>query len=182
MSTIWKSVVVSLTLVTAMLGFSATASADWQGAVWGMSVKDVGKSFQIPHRKPRLGEIFDQKAKLVFDTFTTGNIIFEGGALDFEDGGLVQIRMQLKWPDQCDSLSEVISRIHGKPTNDATFGQFPKGGFWGHNTEWIDEKRNNRIILSNAWSFRCEIYYTRFDRPRPINAPPIKLTPAPGSL
>jgi hypothetical protein len=182
MSTIWKSVVVSLTLMTAMLCFSATASADWQGAVWGMSLEDVGKSFRIPHRKPRPGEIFDPKAKLVFDTYATGNIVFEGGVLDFEDGGLVQIRMQLKWPDQCDSLSEALSRIHGKPANDATFGQSPRGGFWGHNTEWIDEKRNNRIVLSNAWNFRCEIFYTRLDRPRPVNAPPTKLTPAAGGL
>lgn len=182
MCTIWKSVVLSLTLMAAMMCFSASASADWQGAVWGMSVEDVGKNFRIPHRKPRPGEIFDQKAKLVFDTYTTGNIVFEGGVLDFVDGGLVQIRMQLKWPDQCESLSEALSRIHGKPANDATFGQSPRGGFWGHNTEWIDERQNNRIVLSNAWNFRCEIFYTSLDRPRPVNAPPTKFTPAPGGL
>jgi len=169
-------------LVAGILGFSISASADWQGAAWGMSVEEVGKSFQVPHRRPRAGEIFDRRGMLVFDGYTTGNIVFEGGVLDFEDGGLVQIRMQLKWPDQCDSLSEALTRIHGKPVKEATFGQSPKGGFWGHNTEWIDEKRNNRIVLANAWNFRCEIFYTRLNAAPPHNAPPVTLTPAQGGL
>jgi len=171
-----------LALAAGMLCFSYSASADWQGAQWGMSVEEVGKSFQIPHRNPRPGEIFDRRGKLVFDTYTTGNIVFEGGVLDFEDGGLVQIRMQLKWPDQCDSLSEALSRIHGKPAKDATFAQSPGGGFWGHNTEWIDQPRNNRIVLSNAWNFRCEIFYTRLNLTPPPNAPPVRLDPAQGGL
>jgi hypothetical protein len=36
MSTIWKSVAVSLSLVAEVLRFSDSASADWQGTEWGM--------------------------------------------------------------------------------------------------------------------------------------------------
>jgi hypothetical protein len=89
---------VSLSLVAGILGFSASASADWQGTAWGMSSEDAAKSFRIPHRKPRPEEVFDQKAKLVFDAFTTGNIVFEGGVLDLEDGGLVKSGCNLSGP------------------------------------------------------------------------------------
>jgi hypothetical protein len=48
MHTICKSVVVSLPLVTEILGSSNTAFADWQGTVWGMSVEKADKSFRVP--------------------------------------------------------------------------------------------------------------------------------------
>ena len=44
-----EQVVLWLALVAGILGFSNSASADWQDTVWGMSVEEAHKAFRVPH-------------------------------------------------------------------------------------------------------------------------------------
>ena len=52
MSTMSKPALPGLALVAGIAGFSASASADWQGRVWGVSVEEADKAFRVPHTKP----------------------------------------------------------------------------------------------------------------------------------
>ena len=68
-----ERVVLWLALVTGILGFSNSASADWQGTVWGMSFEEANKSFGIPHTNAphhllREGD----SGMLLFDKYTAG--------------------------------------------------------------------------------------------------------------
>jgi hypothetical protein len=158
----------SLTLVAGILGFSASASAGWQGAEWGMSQQEVDKSFRIPHTPG--APLFD---------YTTGNISFHGGFLDFDsDGGLNRIGLILdnKMLPGCEDLFGIYRNIYGNPVSDEKRPD-------EHEAIWHDPSHNNKITVraerhgnDNSISF-CGVYYEPL---APLAKP--KLTPAPGGL
>lgn len=174
MSTIWRPVIVSLSLVVGVLRFSDSASADWQGTVWGMSLEQAEKSFRIPHG--RGGE--DGEA-LVFD-YATGNIAFENGVLHFNyRDWLDQISMSLVNAQECARLFDTYRRVYGRPVSDEMKHDFdyPNGldAAVIRTATWHDPIRNNRIILTTKNG--CWIYYSPLFPSRPS-----RLTPEPGGL
>jgi len=62
-------------MVVGILGFSGSASADWQGLVWGMSRKEADNSFQVPH---------DRERHQLWFNYTAGNFAFDMGKIWFD--------------------------------------------------------------------------------------------------
>ena len=190
MSTILEWVVLWLALVGGMLGFSRSASADWQGTVWGMSLEAADKSFSVPHRRaaPWQGD----SGKLDFDDYTTGNIDFVRGYLEFKDDKLIDLGMYLRYAMECDSLFDTFKSLYGKPESDRkkpNVSSYDPQGYI-RRAIWVDQSHNNKILLQYSTSRSCQIMYMPLKSP-PGLAPPavvpfepsdIKLTPAPGGL
>jgi len=173
MSMIGKTLILSLSLVVGMLRFCDSASAEWQGTVWGMSLEDAEKSFRIPHgRGGEDGEV------LVFN-YATGNLAFENGVLHFNyRDWLDQISMALVNPEECNKLFDTYRRLYGTPVSDKTDhdSDYPTGpDGYVRTAIWHDPIRNNRILLTAKNG--CWVYYSPLYRPRPA-----RLTPAPGDL
>ena len=173
-------------LVVATLSFSESASADWQGTVWGMSMEEADKNFRVPHKKgvpwPRYSGALD------FD-YTTGNIVFERGQLHFDQYGLTLITMSLRNREQCDSLFDTYHKIYGNP--DPVFGDikvpynapsYDLPEYYMRSATWHDESHNNLIrLIYNHGPIElergCFVYYSALHQP-----PPPKLVPAPNGL
>lgn len=172
MSTTWKSVALSLNLVTWILGFSESASADWQGTVWGMTFDEADKRFRIPHgRGGQYGEV------LVF-SYVTGNLAFENGVLHFNyRDWLDQISMSLANPEECDKLFDTYRRVYGNPESDSKYDpDYPNDpDAYIRTATWDDPNHNNRIMLTTKDG--CWVYYSSLPSPRPA-----RLVPAPGGL
>jgi hypothetical protein len=151
--------------------FSGSASADWQGTVWNMTVEAADKNFRVPHRAPTPREIYDwAERKLVF-TYTAGDLNFDHGALLFKDGKLDGISMRLREPlRHCNKLVEILRRTYGAPAKEAPDKLNPGSR---HFITWYDEKTHNQIDLEyrmpNPLGFRefCLLSYEPFILPAP---------------
>jgi len=176
-----------LALTSGMLWSVGSASADFQGLVWGMSREQAAKSFKLPHENDEF---------LSFE-YKTGNMNFNGGWVLFDHlGRLVGIEMTLNPKDYCESLFDTYRKIYGRPVSDQTKDR-------NRVAIWHNRSQNNKIQLYSSWIewtgprhlspfdregpnyFLCQISYqplkplTESDRYHP---PPVKLTPAPGGL
>ena len=183
MTTVSEPVVRGLALIVGILSFLGSASADWQGLVWGMSREAAQKSFRLPHSNPPPAGYY----QLRFD-YTTGNIVFSPNSVIFDrHDRLEKITLNLAAKEDCESLFDVYRNIYGKPVSDHTvMDPFPT-----RTMLWYDPSKNNKITVEHGWeiesgnprTWKCSVYYEPF-RPlsEPPPPPPAKLTPKPGGL
>jgi hypothetical protein len=158
----------SLTRVAVILGFSASASAGWQGTEWGMSPEEAYKVFRVPK---------DHEF-----TYMTGNIVFDHGNFDFDPitGGLDKISMGLRNIEKCEGLFGGYRGTYGNPASDEKKSFDTQSAV--HEAIWNDPSHNNKITVSalrntdDGLIHGCGVIYEPFNLPKP------KLTPAPGGL
>ena len=169
----------TVTLAASVMFFPIVAFADWQGTIWGQSAPQADRNFQVPHRPPTSAEIQNWFGEIKFAfEYSTSGLVFNKGALLFEDGKLYAISMKLKEPDRCDQLIEILRRLYGRPAKEEA-PQFKStkdpsldlGS--AHWITWYDEKNHNEVHLT----FRkygepsieddCVLQYKSFVMPSP---------------
>jgi hypothetical protein len=186
MTTTWKSVVVSLALMTGAPGFSGNASADWQGTTWGMSPEEADKALRIPHYQFDQGKPVGKDLK--FDSYVTGNVSFKGGGLKFKDGKLSEIAMYLS-DGRCDDFLGVLTNIYGKPGRDIKDPEDSEETFM-RDIIWSDVKNNNQVSLNYFQVVKdhfewCQLSYKPVSTPLTDPFSTLRrqpLAPAPGDL
>jgi hypothetical protein len=144
MRTTWKSVVVSLTLMSAIPSFSGNAFSDWQGTAWGMSPEEADKALRIPHYQFDQGKPGGKDLK--FDSYVTDDVSFKGGSLTFKDGKLSEITMYLS-DGRCSDFVGVLTNTYGNPERDVKDTKNVDDTFI-RDIIWNDVKSNNQINLN----------------------------------
>jgi len=110
-----KSSVVALFLALAC--FSRDTAADWQGTLWNSSPEQTDQAFLVPHRNPTRLEFqyYFGEARIVFDDYQIDDLAFHKGHLNFQDGKLYQIWMELKEARLCEKLMADLKLTYGTP-------------------------------------------------------------------
>ena len=85
------------------------------------------------------------EARIAFDTYQAGDLVFHKGMLLFSDGKLYVIRMELKDPSLCDKLIAVLRVAYGQPAKDQMYGS-------DRTVRWYDQKQRNEI----------NVFYSRY--------------------
>jgi hypothetical protein len=163
-----KSSVVALFL--ALTCFSRDTAADWQGTLWNSSPEQADQAFLVPHRNPTRLEFqnYFGEARIVFDDYQIDDLAFHKGRLNFQDGKLYQIWMELKEPQLCEKLITDLKLRYGTPIADRTFRLFPNNPP-DHSVTWYDQENHNQVDVfyrryPAALNFNddCELRYIPF--------------------
>jgi hypothetical protein len=162
-----KSSVVALFALTC---FSRDTAADWQGTLWNSSPEQADQAFLVPHRNPTRLEFqnYFGEARIVFDDYQIDDLAFHKGRLNFQDGKLYQISMELKDPQLCEKLITDLKLRYGTPIADRTFRLFPNNPP-DHSASWYDQENHNQVDVfyrryPAALNFNddCELRYSPF--------------------
>lgn len=163
-----KSSVVALFL--ALTCFSRDTAADWQGTLWNSSPEQADQAFLVPHRNPTRLEFqnYFGEARIVFDDYQIDDLAFHKGRLNFQDGKLYQISMELREPVLCEKLITDLKLRYGTPIADRTFRLFPNSPP-DHSASWYDQENHNQVDVfyrryPAALNFNddCELRYIPF--------------------
>ena len=161
-----KSNVVALFLALAC--FSRDTAADWQGTLWNSSFEQADQAFLVPHRNPTRLEFqyYFGEARIVFDDYQIDDLAFHKGHLNFQDGKLYQIWMELKEARLCEKLIADLELKYGTPIADRTFRPFSDDPP-DHSVAWYDQDNHNQVAVfyrryPAALNFNdhCELRYT----------------------
>jgi len=172
-----KSSVVALFL--ALTCFSRDTAADWQGTLWNSSPEQADQAFLVPHRNPTRLEFqnYFGEARIVFDDYQIDDLAFHKGRLNFQDGKLYQIWMELKEPQLCEKLITDLKLRYGTPIADRTFRLFPNNPP-DHSVTWYDQENHNQVDVfyrryPAALNFNddCELRYIPFVVPASASSP-----------
>ena len=113
----------------------------------------------------------------MFDDYQIDDLAFHKGHLNFQDGKLYQIWMELKEARLCEKLMADLKRSYGTPVVDRTFRPFSDDPP-DHSVAWYDLENHNEVAVfyrryPAALNFNdhCELRYMPFSQPkRPIEA------------
>ena len=163
-----KSSVVALFMALAC--FSRDTAADWQGTLWNSSPEQTDQAFLVPHRNPTRLEFqyYFGEARIVFDDYQIDDLAFHKGRLNFQDGKLYQIWMELKEARLCEKLMADLKLRYGTPVVDRTFRPFSDDPP-DHSVAWYDQENHNEVDVfyrryPAALNFNddCELRYIPF--------------------
>jgi hypothetical protein len=176
-----------------------TGNGSWEGISWGISPAQADKSFVVPHHP---AEVFDAQIapgveEMKFDQYTTGNITFGKGYLEFQKGQLMARGMSLADVGNCAGLFETFNNTYGQPAYEDKHDDskvFPNDVTYTHQSWWEDPVSNNRITVKNVRDrdyTTCDVMYEALKLPPGLHGDmelppqmlrPQKLTPAAGGL
>ena len=148
--------------------FSRDTAADWQGTLWNSSPEQTDQAFLVPHRNPTRLEFqyYFGEARIVFDDYQIDDLAFHKGHLNFQDGKLYQIWMELKEARLCEKLMADLKLTYGTPVVDRTFRPFSDDPP-DHSVAWYDQDNHNQVAVfyrryPAALNFNdhCELRYT----------------------
>lgn len=108
------------------------------------------------------------RPRIVFDDYQIDDLAFHKGRLNFQDGKLYQISMELKEPQLCEKLITDLKLRYGTPISDRTFSLFPNSPP-DHSASWYDQENHNQVDVfyrryPTALNFNddCELRYIPF--------------------